>query len=225
MSSEAARGPSVAAARGASERLRRGLMLILSSPSGAGKTSLSRRLVADHADLELSVSCTTRGARPGERDGREYHFVDRPAFDLMIDDEAFLEWADVHDHRYGSPRAPVLGALERGRDVLFDIDWQGARAVAERAAQDAVRVFVLPPTMVDLGRRLRARAQDAEDVIRRRLDRAAGEIAHWGEYDYVLVNDDFDRAYADLAHIYRAERLRRTRQPWLGGFVEGLARE
>ena len=225
MSSEAVRGPSVAAARGASERLRRGLMLILSSPSGAGKTSLSRRLVADHADLELSVSCTTRGARPGERDGREYHFVDRAAFDLMIADDAFLEWADVHDHRYGSPRAPVLAALERGRDVLFDIDWQGARAVAERAAQDAVRVFVLPPTMVDLGRRLRARAQDAEDVIRRRLDRAAGEIAHWGEYDYVLVNDDFDRAYADLAHIYRAERLRRTRQPWLGGFVEGLARE
>ena len=203
-------------------RLRRGLMLILSSPSGAGKTSLSRRLVADHADLELSVSCTTRGARPGERDGREYHFVDRAAFDGMVADDAFLEWADVHDHRYGSPREPVLHALERGRDVLFDIDWQGARAVAERAAQDAVRVFVLPPTMVDLGRRLRARAQDAEDVIRRRLDRAAGEIAHWGEYDYVLVNDDFDRAYTDLAHIYRAERLRRARQPWLGDFVEDL---
>jgi guanylate kinase len=213
------------AERLAAPRLRRGLMLIVSSPSGAGKTSLSRRLVADHAELDLSISHTTRAARPGERDGREYHFVDGPAFDALVAADAFLEWASVHDHRYGSPRAPVMAALERGRDVLFDIDWQGARSVAERAPGDAVRVFILPPTMADLSRRLTARAQDSEQVIRRRLDRAAGEIAHWGEYDYVVVNDDFDRAYADLAHIYRAERLRRTRQPWLDSFVNNLAAE
>ena len=131
----------------------------------------------------------------------------------------------MHDHRYGSPRAPVMAALEAGRDVLFDIDWQGANAIAARAPGDVVRVFILPPTMADLRRRLTARAQDSDEVIRRRLDRAAGEIAHWGEADYVIVNDDFDRAYADLAHIYRAERLRRGRQPWLTGFVGALVAE
>ena len=201
---------------------RRGLMMVLSSPSGAGKTSLSRRLVADHADLELSVSCTTRGPRPGEQDGREYHFIARPAFDAMVGEAAFLEWADVHDHRYGTPRAPVMAALEAGRDVLFDIDWQGAAQVGEQAPADVVRVFVLPPTMADLRRRLFARAQDGAEVIERRLARAPGEIARWGAYDYVLVNDDFDQAYADLTHIYRAERLKRVRNPWLGGFVDAL---
>ena len=211
-----------AAAQGAAGRLRRGLMLIVSSPSGAGKTSLSRRLVADHPELDLSISHTTRGARPGERDGREYHFTSPQAFDALVAADAFLEWAPVHDHRYGSPRAPVLAALEAGRDVLFDIDWQGAQSVAARAPADAVRVFILPPTLADLRRRLTARAQDSDAVIRRRLDRAAGEIAHWGEYDYVIVNDDFDHAYTDLAHIYRAERLRRPRQPWLSPFVGEL---
>ena len=219
MSSDAA---AAAADAGAGARLRRGLMLIVSSPSGAGKTSLARRLVADHAELDLSVSHTTREPRPGERDGREYHFVDAAGFDALVAADAFLEWAPVHDHRYGSPAAPVLAALERGRDVLFDIDWQGARSVAARAPGDVVRVFVLPPSMPDLRRRLTARAQDADEVIARRLARAAGEIAHWGDADYVIVNDDFDRAYADLAHIYRAERLRRSRQPWLPGFVDGL---
>ena len=214
-----------AAEHGAAARLRRGLMLIVSSPSGAGKTSLSRRLVADHAELDLSISHTTRDPRPGERHGREYHFVDRPAFDRLVEEDAFLEWAAVHDNRYGSPRAPVLAALEAGRDVLFDIDWQGAQSIAARAPEDAVRVFILPPTMADLRRRLTARAQDSDEVIRRRLDRAGGEIAHWNEYDYVIVNDDFDHAYADLTHIYRAERLRRARQPWLSPFVQALMAE
>jgi guanylate kinase len=207
------------------QKLRRGLMLIISSPSGAGKTSLSRRLVADHADLELSISATTRGPRPGEHDGREYHFLDAAAFAAMVDQDAFLEWAEVHEHRYGSPKAPVMAALEVGRDVLFDIDWQGAMAIASASAADVVRVFILPPSMADLSRRLHARAQDAEAVIQRRLGRAYGEIAMWGEYDYVILNDDFDRAYADLAHIYHAERLRRTRNPWLKPFVQRLLDE
>ena len=197
-------------------------MLVISSPSGAGKTSLSRRLVADHADLELSISCTTRGPRPGEQEGREYYFVDRTDFEARKIGGELLEWAEVHDNRYGTPRAPVLAALEGGRDVLFDIDWQGAASVAAQAPEDVVRVFVLPPTMVDLRRRLVARAQDGQEVIARRLERAPGEIAKWQDYDYVLVNDDFDQAYADLAHVYHAERLKRARNPWLGGFVNGL---
>ncbi len=211
--------------RGAAARLRRGVMLIICSPSGAGKTSLSRRLVADHPELALSISCTTRDPRPGEREGREYAFTTPAEFDRLTAEDAFLEWAHVHDHRYGTPRAPVLAALEAGRDVLFDIDWQGARSVVAKAPADAVRVFILPPSMPDLRRRLVARAQDSDAVIAGRLARAAGEIAHWPEFDYVLVNDDFDRAYADLSHIYRAERLRRARQPWLAGFVERLDAE
>ena len=204
---------------------RRGLMLIISSPSGAGKTSLSRRLVADHADLELSISATTRGPRPGEHDGREYHFVTPERFEAQVKADDFLEWAEVHEHRYGSPKAPVMAALAAGRDVLFDIDWQGAMSIASAAAADVVRVFILPPSMADLSRRLHARAQDADDVIERRLKRSFGEIAMWGEYDYVILNDDFDLAYADLAHIYHAERLRRTRNPWLKPFVQKLLDE
>ena len=204
---------------------RRGLMLVISSPSGAGKTSLSRRLVADHADLELSVSATTRSPRRGEEDGREYHFVDRERFDAMIEEDAFLEWAEVHEHRYGSPKAPVLQTLAEGRDVLFALDWQGAMAIAAAASGDVARVFILPPSMADLARRLHARAQDADAVILRRLGRSYGEISMWGEYDYVIVNDDFDLAYADLAHIYHAERLRRPRNPWLKPFVQRLLDE
>ncbi|MDX5394332.1 MAG: guanylate kinase [Caulobacteraceae bacterium] len=204
---------------------RRGLMLLISSPSGAGKTSLSRRLVADHADLELSVSATTRDPRPGEEDGREYHFVDRARFDQMVAQDAFLEWANVHEHRYGSPEAPVMAALAAGRDVLFDIDWQGAAQVARKAPDDVVRVFILPPSMAELSRRLHARAQDREDVIQRRLGRAYGEIERAVDYDYVIINDDYDRAFADLAHIYHAERLKRVRNPGLGGFVQGLLDE
>ena len=208
-----------------SERRRRGLMLVVSSPSGAGKTSLSRRLVADHPDIELSISATTRAPRPGEADGREYHFVDRPRFDAMRQAGEFLEWAEVHEHCYGSPAAPVMTALEAGRDVLFDIDWQGAMTVAAAAPDDVVRVFILPPSMAELSRRLHSRAQDAEDVIQRRLGRATGEIVMWPEYDYVIVNEDYDHAYVELVHIYHAERLKRARNPWLKPFVDGLLSE
>jgi guanylate kinase len=200
-------------------------MLLISSPSGAGKTSLSRRLVADHADLDLSVSATTRPPRPGEEHGREYHFVDRAEFDRMAGAGEFLEWANVHEHRYGSPRGPIMDTLAAGGDVLFDIDWQGAAAISAEAPQDCVRVFILPPSMAELSRRLHARAQDHEDVIQRRLGRAYDEIARWEAYDYVIVNEDYDRAYADLAHIYHAERLKRERNPWLSGFVQALLDE
>lgn len=204
------------------DRRRRGLMLVLSSPSGAGKTTLSRKLVADHAELALSVSATTRAPRPGEEDGREYHFIDRARFDAMLGEDAFLEHAEVHEHYYGTPKAPVMAALEDGRDVLFDIDWQGAAQIHAVAGADLVRVFILPPTMAELKRRLHTRAQDAESVIQRRLERAPSEIGHWGEYDYVLVNEDYDRTYSELLHIYHAERLRRPRNRWVEGFVKDL---
>jgi len=200
-------------------------MLLISSPSGAGKTSLSRQLVVDHPELALSISATTRDPRPGEEHGREYHFVDRAHFDALVEADEFLEWANVHEHRYGSPRAPVIAALEAGQDVLFDIDWQGARQISEKAPNDVVRVFILPPSMAELSRRLHARAQDHEDVIQRRLGRAYGEIAQWESYDYVILNEDYDRAYAELAHIYHAERLRRARNPWLKPFVQELLDE
>jgi guanylate kinase len=204
---------------------RRGLLLIVSSPSGAGKTSLCRRLMADHDRIVLSVSATTRQPRPGEVDGREYHFVGPDVFADMIKQDAFLEWADVHGARYGSPRAPVEAAMASGADVLFDIDWQGARDVAIKAGRDVVRVFVLPPSITELRRRLYARAQDLPEVIERRVEKAKSEIAHWAEYDYVIVNDDFDRSYAELAHIYHAERSRRDRNGWLGGYVARLLAE
>lgn len=206
-------------------RRRRGLLLVISSPSGAGKTSLSRRLVADHADLSLSVSATTRPARPGEEHGREYYFVSDAEFDAMVAGDQFLEWAHVHGNRYGTPRAGVMAALEAGQDILFDIDWQGARSIAEKAPEDCVQVFILPPSMHELSRRLHARAQDSQKVIEGRLERAYGEIAQWRTYDYVVVNVDYDHAYADLAHIYHAERLKRDRQTWVAPFVEGLLDE
>jgi len=204
---------------------RRGLLLVISSPSGAGKTSLSRRLIADYPELSLSISCTTRAPRPGEEDGREYHFVTPEAFDEMVRDQAFLEYAYVHEHRYGTPRGAVEQALANGQDVLFDIDWQGAMSIAAGLPGDVVRVFILPPSMAELRRRLHTRAQDAEDVIERRLGRAAGEIRMWAEYDYVLVNQDIDAAYAALVEIYRAERLKRGRNVWLAPFVEKLLDE
>jgi guanylate kinase len=200
-------------------------MLVISSPSGAGKTSLTRRLVEDHPELFLSVSMTTRPPRPGENDGREYRFVSGETFARMAEAGEFLEWAEVHEHAYGTPRTPVAAAMEAGRDVIFDIDWQGARSVAKAAPKDVTRVFILPPSMADLSRRLRTRAQDAEPVIRRRLSRAKGEIAKWSDYDYVIVNESFDTAYAELSHIYHAERLKRARNPWLGAFVGRLEAE
>ena len=207
------------------ETQRRGMLLLMSSPSGAGKTSLSRRLVADHSDLILSISATTRAPRPGEEEGREYFFKTREAFERMIAAGELLEWAEVHNQFYGTPKAPVMAALEQGKDVLFDIDWQGAQQVASQAPDDSVRVFVLPPSWADLSRRLHARAQDSEEIINLRLERGKGEILHWTEYDYVIVNKSFDRAYADLGHIYRAERMKPGRNPWLPDFVKSLGEE
>ncbi|CAN5906467.1 guanylate kinase [soil metagenome] len=207
------------------ETTRRGLLLLVSSPAGAGKTSLSRRLVADHDGMTLSISATTRDARPGEEEAREYFFIDRPTFEAKIAQGHFLEWAEVNGNLYGTPKAPVMAALEEGKDVLFDIDWQGAKQIAEAARDDSVRVFILPPSWEDLSRRLHARAQDSETVIQQRLELGKDEIAHWGAYDYVIVNKNFDRAYSDLIHIYRAERLKPGRNIWLPGFVEGLLSE
>ncbi len=183
------------------ETQRRGLLLLLCSPAGAGKTSLSRRLVADYADLTLSISATTRNARPGEEHEREYFFVDDAEFDRLTNENLLLEWASVNNKRYGTPKAPVMDALEAGKDVLFDVDWQGARQIYAQAPTDTVRVFVLPPSWSDLSRRLHARAQDSEEVIQARLALGREEITHWSEFDYVIVDKDFDRAYAGLIHI------------------------
>lgn len=195
------------------------------APSGVGKTSLTRRLVADHNDLHLSISATTREPRPGEHDGRDYHFVDHAKFQTMIQDEAFLEWAEVYGNHYGSPRGPIMEALDRGESVLFDIDFQGAMKVHKQAGADSVLVYILPPSLAEMSRRLHARSQDSEEVIHRRLARAKDEVAAWEQFDYVILNDDFDRAYSDLAHIYHAERQKRARNPWIGGLVSDLLAE
>jgi guanylate kinase len=206
-------------------RRRRGLMLVLSSPSGAGKTTLTRQLVADDPEVRLSISWTTRPPRDGEVEGVHYFFVSKEAFRAHRAADGFLEWAEVHDHLYGSPRAPVMSALEQGRDVLFDIDWQGAQQLTNSAQADVVKVFVLPPSMKELRRRLDTRAADAPEVIKRRMSNAYGEISRWDGYDYVLLNDDLDATYERLKAIVAAERLRRARQPWLPGFVQGLLAE
>ncbi|MFQ3594813.1 MAG: guanylate kinase [Sphingomonadaceae bacterium] len=201
---------------------RRGLMLVLSSPSGAGKTSLSRALLAAEGGLAMSVSATTRAPRPGEVDGVDYRYVSSEAFEEMVEGGEFLEWATVFGHLYGTPRAPVLEALAHGRDILFDIDWQGTQQLKQQARDDVVSVFILPPSIADLRERLTMRAQDGEQVIAERMARAHAEISHWAEYDYVLVNDDFDACLAELRTILAAERLRRTRRPGLAGFVRTL---
>src|SRR5438105_10281903 len=196
-------------------------MLVLSSPSGAGKTTLSRLLLADPA-VTLSISVTTRPQRPGETDGAHYHFIDRARFDAMVNNGELLEWAEVFGHRYGTPRAPVEAAIAAGRDVLFDIDWQGTQQVREKARSDLVSVFVLPPSIKELERRLHSRAQDSDDVIRGRMTKAADEMSHWAEYDYVVVNRNLDQAFAEVRAILAAERLKRERQTGLAAFVRGL---
>jgi guanylate kinase len=201
---------------------RRGLMFVMSSPSGAGKTTLSRLLLQHEPDVELSVSVTTRTRRPAERPGVDYHFVDQDYFQGMIDRDALLEYAKVFDHFYGTPRGPVEDVLSAGRDMLFDIDWQGTQQLAERARQDLVSVFILPPSTGELERRLVTRAQDPPEVVARRMAKAADEMSHWAEYDYVIVNEDIGRSLELLKAILNAERLKRTRQVGLSDFVKSL---
>ena len=201
---------------------RRGLMLVLSSPSGAGKTTLSRRLLASDDAIDLSISVTTRPPRPGEVDGRDYHFIDRAQFDAMVARGELLEWAQVFGNRYGTPRGPVETALASGRDVLFDIDWQGTQQLREKGRADLVSVFVLPPSIPDLEQRLKSRAQDTPEVIRSRMAKAADEMSHWAEYDYVVINREIADAFEDVRAILGAERLKRERQPGLSAFVRSL---
>jgi guanylate kinase len=205
--------------------LRRGLMLVLSSPSGAGKTTLSRLLLAEDKSIELSISVTTRPRRPGEVGGRHYHFIGADRFKAMIRGGDLLEWAEVFGHRYGTPRMPVERALAAGKDVLFDLDWQGANKLRRRVGSGLVTVFVLPPSAVELHRRLKSRAQDSESVIRRRMAEAGKEMSHWREYDYVIVNYDLERAFAELRAILAAERLKRERQTGLSPFVRALQKK
>ena len=197
-------------------------MFVLSSPSGAGKTTLSRLLLRADRGVELSVSVTTRPKRRGEIDGRDYHFIDPGRFAAMVKSGDLLEWAEVFGHRYGTPRLPVLKALQAGRDVLFDIDWQGTQQLREKARDDLVSVFILPPSVRELERRLHRRAQDSKDIIHARMAKAAGEMSHWPEYDYVIVNSDKRLAFAEVRAILGAERLKRERQIGLSDFVRGL---
>jgi guanylate kinase len=197
-------------------------MLVLSSPSGAGKTSISRALLETDDNLSLSISVTTRPRRPGEVDGEHYRFVDRTEFDLMVNRQELLEYAKVFDHYYGTPRAEVEAALAGGKDVLFDIDWQGTQQLDERARDDLVSVFILPPSTAELERRLHTRAQDSDAVIADRMAKAADEITHWSEYDYVVVNENFEASVARVRAILEAERLRRARQEGMSDFVRLL---
>ena len=201
---------------------RRGLMLVLSSPSGAGKTTMSRMLLKADRNIELSVSVTTRPQRRGEVEGRDYHFIDVGRFQAMVKSGKLLEWAEVFGHRYGTPRRPVEQALHAGRDVLFDIDWQGTQQLREKARDDLVSVFILPPTAVELERRLNRRAQDSSAIIGARMAKAAGEMSHWPEYDYVIVNRRKEDAFAAVCAILAAERLKRERQVGLSAFVRAL---
>ena len=205
---------------------RRGLMLVMSSPSGAGKTTLTRRLLEEDDDVEMSVSATTREPRPGEKEGHDYFFVSHDRFKEMIEQGELLEHAIVFENRYGTPRGPVSEALRKGKDVIFDIDWQGTQQLmSSTSASDLVRIFILPPSIRELEDRLRKRAQDSDATVQKRMAQAESEISHWAEYDYVLVNDDFERTYEDLKAIVRAERLKRDRRPGMSAFVRKLMDE
>lgn len=204
---------------------RRGLMLVLSSPSGAGKSTIARNLLDEDRSLEISVSVTTRPKRPSEIAGKHYHFISVAQFEKMRDAGDLLEWAEVHGNFYGTPRDPVEKAMSEGRDMLFDIDWQGARQLQEKMKADVVSIFVLPPTMTELQSRLHRRAEDTEEVIRTRLANSRSEIEHWREYDYVIVNDDLDEAFGHVSCIVNAERIRRDRRHGLFDFVRELLEE
>ena len=203
-------------------RRRRGLLIVLSSPSGAGKSTISRMLLSADDAVTMSVSATTRDKRPGEVDDVDYYFVDDSTFEEMVGNSEFAEWAYVFDHRYGSPKEPIKDALKAGHDILFDIDWQGTQQLRGAFGTDLVRIFILPPSMEELERRLRARGTDSEDVIESRMRRAASEIGHWGEYDYVLINEDMNSCLGEVRSIIEAERLRRDRRPYLFDFVRRL---
>ncbi|NCU10873.1 MAG: guanylate kinase [Sphingomonadaceae bacterium] len=200
-------------------------MLILSSPSGAGKTTISRMLLDRDSEIQLSVSATTRPMRPGEQDGVHYHFVDQATFDRMVEEDEFYEWATVFGHSYGTPKAQIRAGLKEGRDYLFDIDWQGTQQLYQKDQQDVVRVFILPPSIDELRRRLTGRGTDAPEVIQARMDRARAEISHWDGYDYVVVNDDVEACYDQVLEILHAERMKRARQTGLIGFVRGLMKD
>lgn len=201
---------------------RRGLLMVLSSPSGAGKTTLARRLIEADGDIAMSISVTTRPPRVGETDGRDYHFVDDKRFKRMREADELLEWARVFDNFYGTPRAPVEAAIAKGRDILFDIDWQGAQQLSEKMKHDVVRVFILPPSAGALEKRLQTRASDPPEVVRRRMEAASAEISHWPEYDYVIVNASLDASLAGLKAILTAERLKRERLDGLSAFVREM---
>ncbi len=201
---------------------RRGLMLILSSPSGAGKTTISHMLLERDAEIRLSISATTRPIRPGEVDGEHYHFVSAAEFARMVEADEFYEWAQVFGHRYGTPKAAIRAGLKAGQDFLFDIDWQGTQQLYQKDQQDVVRVFILPPSLDELHRRLTGRGTDSAAVIAARMERARAEISHWDGYDYVLINDDIETCYQKVREILEAERMKRARQTGLIGFVRGL---
>ncbi|WP_094461816.1 guanylate kinase [Pannonibacter phragmitetus] len=220
--SKSARPAGTSVSADEAEAHRRGLMLVLSSPSGAGKSTIARNLLGQETSLSLSISVTTRPRRTSEIDGVHYHFISREKFELMRDREELLEWAEVHGNYYGTPRDPVEQALRSGRDVLFDIDIQGTFQLYERMREDVVSIFILPPSIAEMKSRLHRRAEDADDVILRRLKTAVGEMRHWSEYDYVVVNDDLSRAFLAVQSILRAERHRRSRSAAIGPFIDGM---
>ena len=202
---------------------RRGLLLVISSPSGVGKTSIVKQLLALDSQLTMSVSVTTRPQRVGEVDGRDYHFIDEATFQSRLESSDFIEHAKVYGNYYGTPRQFVFEQLEQGRDVVFDIDWQGTQQLAQVAHQDLISIFILPPSLVELEKRLRSRGLDSQEVIEKRLAQTASELSHWAEYDYVLINDDLDQTVAKVKTILESERLKRIRQPNLVPFVQGLS--